>query len=605
MPKKAAPAYRGAVVGGPRCPIRVRKDDEMTVDTTTPRELGLRIKKEDGTFFAGAARIEFRIKDGEYRAGKRVDLTCALVAEERVPMRPLKTVNGLEVRAWELDFDRDALRARGQKSMNEVGTAARASDWHSGLPEDVQALLEADPVDEEALLQIFRTRYVGPSQFRALQNCHLRHCDFRNRWERCVFDYGAKGEAKGAEDKCAKQGAVNALTFRKGDWDTSAFFKSRPAWMQKGAKDSKKGLPWTGPRGDGRLDEYKVPDERGRQTKVRVDGSESHWGIGASGRLEGARDAAAARRKAAARPRVPVLMQQDDEEDEAVQELQALAGLDVDDEVEELDLFDASDNRQGRHAIRGMLTILSDHIRAAEGHLISVGFKESLRIGTPAELDTQRWWLLGDYERTGRKLKLDMDELWYQSTTYADKNDLVALEVFNERFFEQRWHYTMFRLAGHPIKDEAQDLAVREVFTVATVLLCPEHATRSSLVFTLKLIAERGEKESGIWTATIPMAVFFNLATNDQQAKYLDTQIRRYAHDAEVARGTRRGPFRVDAFARAAGVTAERADPSTRHEIARDARSRLDALTDRAECEEAVADLKDVLAEVQLQLARM
>ena len=302
---------------------------------------------------------------------------------------------------------------------------------------------------------------------------------------------------------------------------------------------------------------------------------------------------------------VPVLMQQDDEEDEAVRELQAMAGLAVDEDVDELDLFGASDNRQGRGAIRGMLTILTNHIRDAEGYLISVGFEESLRIGTPAELKRQRWWLLGDYERTGRKLFLDMDELWYQSVTYADQNDLVALEVFNERFFEQRWHYTMFRLAGHPIKNEAQDLAVREVFTVATVLLCPEHATRTSLVFTLKLIAERGEIESGIWTATIPMAVFFNLATNDQQAKYLDTQIRRYAHDAEVARGNRRGGFRVDAFARAAGVTAERADPSTRHEIARDARSRLDALTDRAECEEAVADLKDVLAEVQLRLARM
>ena len=299
------------------------------------------------------------------------------------------------------------------------------------------------------------------------------------------------------------------------------------------------------------------------------------------------------------------MIERDNEADEAVRELKALAGLDVDDEVEELDLFDASDNRQGRGAIRGMLTILSQHIIDVQGHLISVGFKESLRIGTPAELDTQRWWLLGDRERTGRKLALDMDELWYQSVTYADQNDLVALEVFNERFFEQRWHHTMFRLAGHPIKNEAQDLAVREVFTVATVLLCPEHATRTSLVFTLKLIAERGEIESGIWTSTIPMAVFFNLATNDQQAKYLDTQIRRYAHDAEVARGNRSGGFRVDAFARAAGVTAERADPSTRHEIARDARSRLDALTDRAECEEAVADLKDVLAEAQLRLARM
>ena len=299
------------------------------------------------------------------------------------------------------------------------------------------------------------------------------------------------------------------------------------------------------------------------------------------------------------------MIEKDKEAEDAVRELQALAGVKVDEDVEELDLFGASDNWQGRGAIRGMLTILSQHIIDVQGHLISVGFKESLRIGTPAELDTQRWWLLGDRERTGRKLALDMDELWYQSVTYADQNDLVALEVFTERFFEQGWHRVMFKLAGHPIKYEAQDLAVREVFTVATVLLCPEHATRTSLVFTLKLIAERGEKESGIWTSTIPMAVFFNLATNDQQAKYLDTQIRRYAHDAEVARGTRRGPFRVDAFARAAGVTAERADPSTRHEIARDARSRLDALTDRAECEEAVADLKDVLAEVQLRLARM
>ena len=298
-------------------------------------------------------------------------------------------------------------------------------------------------------------------------------------------------------------------------------------------------------------------------------------------------------------------MQQDDEEDEAVRELQALAGVKVDEDVEELDLFGASDNRQGRGAIRGMLTILSQHILDVQGHLISVGFEETLRIGTPAELKSQRWWLLGDYESTGRKLKLKMDELWYEAATYADKNDLLALDVFRERFFEQGWHRVMFKLAGHPIKNEAQDLAVREVFTVATVLLCPEHATRTSLVFTLKLIAERGEIESGIWTSTIPMAVFFNLATNDQQAKYLDTQIRRYAHDAEVARGTRRGPFRVDAFARAAGVTAERADPSTRHEIARDARSRLDGLTDRAECEEAVADLKDVLAEVQLRLARM
>ena len=316
---------------------------------------------------------------------------------------------------------------------------------------------------------------------------------------------------------------------------------------------------------------------------------------------EGAATVSRPRRSA----QVAELMQQDDEEDDAVRELQALAGVKVDEDVEELDLFGASDNRQGRGAIRGMLTILTNHIRDAEGYLISVGFEESLRIGTPAELKRQRWWLLGDYERTGRKLFLDMDELWYQSVTYADQNDLVALEVFNERFFEQGWHRVMFKLAGHPIKYEAQDLAVREVFTVATVLLCPEHATRTSLVFTLKLIAERGEIESGIWTSTIPMAVFFNLATNDQQAKYLDTQIRRYAHDAEVARGNRRGGFRVDAFARAAGVTAERADPSTRHEIARDARSRLDALTDRAECEEAVADLKDVLAEVQLRLARM
>ena len=316
---------------------------------------------------------------------------------------------------------------------------------------------------------------------------------------------------------------------------------------------------------------------------------------------EGAATVSRPRRSA----QVPLLIEKDVEANEAVRELQALAGRDVDEEVEELNLFDASDNRQGRYAIRGMLTILSQHILDVQGFLISVGFEETLRIGTPAELKSQRWWLIGDYESTGRKLKLKMDELWYEAATYADKNDLLALDVFRERFFEQRWHHTMFKLAGYPIKNEEQDLAVREVFTVATVLLCKEHATRTSLVFTLKLIAERGEIESGIWTSTIPMAVFFNLATNDQQAKYLDTQIRRYAHDAEVARGNRRGGFRVDAFARAAGVTAERADPSTRHEIARDARSRLDALTDRAECEEAVADLKDVLAEVQLRLARM
>ena len=304
LKKGRQPAYRGAVVGGPRCPIRVRKDDEMTVDTTTPRELGLRIKKKDGTFFAADARIEFRIKAGEHKAGKRVDLTCALIADERVPMGTLKTVNGLEVSGFMLNFDMDALRARNAQSASKVGTVVRASDWYPGVPEDVQALLEADVVDEEALLQIFRARYVGPSQYRALQNCHLRQCDFRNRWERCGFDHGAKGAAKSAEDKCAKQGAVNALTFRKGDWDKSAFFKSRPAWMQKGAKDSKKGLPWTGPSGKGRLDNYKVPDERGRQTKVRIDGSQALYGIGASGQWEGARDAADARRKAKARPRV-------------------------------------------------------------------------------------------------------------------------------------------------------------------------------------------------------------------------------------------------------------------------------------------------------------
>ena len=97
-PRKAA--YRGAVVGGPRCPIRVRKDDEMTVDYTTPRELGLRIKKEDGTVFAGAARIEFRIKDGEYNAGKPVKLDFALIGGERFPMKPLFTLAGNEVRGY-------------------------------------------------------------------------------------------------------------------------------------------------------------------------------------------------------------------------------------------------------------------------------------------------------------------------------------------------------------------------------------------------------------------------------------------------------------------------------------------------------------------------
>ena len=219
-------------------------------------------------------------------------------------MKPLRTVNGLEVRAWELDFDMDALRARNTQSASEVGTAARESDWHSGLPEDVRALLEADPVDEEALLRIFRNRYVGRSEFRTLPKCHLRKCLFLNRWEQGWFDFGSKDSPKGAEDKCAKQGAVNALTFRKGDWDTSAFFKSRPAWMQKGAKDSKKGFPWTGPRGHGRLDEYKEPDPRGRHFRVLVDGSEIHRGLGADGRPQRARDPAAARRMAVARPRV-------------------------------------------------------------------------------------------------------------------------------------------------------------------------------------------------------------------------------------------------------------------------------------------------------------
>ena len=115
----------------------------MTVDTTTPRELGLRIKKKDGTPVAEDARIEFRIKDSEYKAGKQVQLTCALIEEERFDMKPLRTEKGLEVRAWELDFDTDAIRARRLQSKNEVGTAARASEWHPGVPEDVQALLEA------------------------------------------------------------------------------------------------------------------------------------------------------------------------------------------------------------------------------------------------------------------------------------------------------------------------------------------------------------------------------------------------------------------------------------------------------------------------------
>ena len=86
-PRKAA--YKGAVVGGPRCPIRVRKDDEMTVDTTTPRELALRIKKKDGTPVAEDARIEFRINAGEHKAGKSVTLTCALIEEERFPLLEL------------------------------------------------------------------------------------------------------------------------------------------------------------------------------------------------------------------------------------------------------------------------------------------------------------------------------------------------------------------------------------------------------------------------------------------------------------------------------------------------------------------------------------
>jgi len=298
------PAYRGAVVGGPRCPIRVRKDDEMTVDTTTPRELGLRIKKEDGTFFDGAARIEFRIKADEHKAAKPVKLDFALIGGERFPMKPLFTLAGNEVRGFKLYFDMDAERERKLQSYHEAGTEARASEWHSGVPEDVQALLEADPVDEEALLRICRTKYVIASEFLALRECHLRKCAFQNRWRQCAFHFGSKGAPKGAEDKCAKQVAVNALTFRKGDWAKSAFFKSRPKWMQKGAKDSKEGFPWTGPRGDGRLDAYKVPDGRGRSTKVLSDGREAHYGSGADGRFERVKDAAAARRKAEARPRV-------------------------------------------------------------------------------------------------------------------------------------------------------------------------------------------------------------------------------------------------------------------------------------------------------------
>ena len=302
MPKKAAPAHRGAVEGGERLDIHVKKEDKTTALSTTARELGIRIKdvgQDD--------RIEFRIKRAEYNKPNSVGLDFALVeGRQRICIKPLRTVQLLGkqhvVRAYDLDFDRDAMRERTQKSRNEVGTAARASEWHSGVPEDVQALLEADVVDEEALLQIFRTRYVDPSQFRALQNCHLRHCTFKNKWGRCPFHFGSKGAAKGAEDKCAKQGAVNAITYRKGDWDTSAFFKSLPKWMQKGAKDSKEGFPWTGPRGDGRLDDYKVPDERGQQTKVRRDGTQTHWAIGASGGMERARDPAAAQRMAEARP---------------------------------------------------------------------------------------------------------------------------------------------------------------------------------------------------------------------------------------------------------------------------------------------------------------
>ena len=168
------------------------------------------------------------------------------------------------------------------------------------------------------------------------------------------------------------------------------------------------------------------------------------------------------------------MIEKDKEAEDAVRELQALAGVKVDEDVEELDLFGASDNRQGRGAIRGMLTILTNHIRDAEGYLISVGFEESLRIGTPAELKSQRWWLLGDYERTGRKLALDMDELWYQSVTYADQNDLVALEVFNERFFEQRWHRQGL---VHANKSHAKVVAARDD-PRSLMAACEEERTR-------------------------------------------------------------------------------------------------------------------------------
>ena len=303
MPKKP-PAHRGAVEGGARLDIHVKEEDKTTALSTTARELGIRIKdvgQDD--------RIEFCIKRAEYNKAQSVSLDFALVEGRlRIRIKPLRTAQLLGkqhvVRAYELDFDKDAIYEKHNKSRNEVGTAAQASDWHSGVPEDIQALLEADPVDEEALLQICRTRYVGPSQFRTLPRCHLRLCTFGNNWEQCYFHFGSKGAPKGAEDDCAKQALVNAITYKKGDWAKSAFFKSLPDWLQTGAKASKKSLPWTGPAGKGRLDHYKVPEERGRSTKVLSDGREAHYGTGADGTFERVKDAAAAQRMAEARPLV-------------------------------------------------------------------------------------------------------------------------------------------------------------------------------------------------------------------------------------------------------------------------------------------------------------
>ncbi len=375
-----------------------------------------------------------------------------------------------------LDIDRLKFRPRGDVGIHPshgpgvrtVGTDAReASPWRDGAVYStgnvLRALLTAEVLDTKEVMRVASEQFVAPSRYVERDGCHLREVKVSTFDGHGRYHFGCRAKTPdGAIYLCAVAAVGNVLEqLKEENIENSPYYQRLSSQdLKDAARAAREGRPWKVQN----LDDFRVPNAIGTQTRVLSDGSHRHAALVGPQTYQRVPSAQTAYDMSQRRnSRCKAKAERDRATALKYHELCALDGRTPKYELpEKVGTFAGASGTGGRKAARREMLLL-DAANSEATYVVSKQI-EGIRAAPPGEIRCYDVFFVGrdrglsDYPSVLQK----RDRIW----DLAEKED-DALAAFRRLALAEKFHEDVLRAAGHTvIKSDEEFLEYYDWFSM-------------------------------------------------------------------------------------------------------------------------------------------